>query len=48
MHCNTGSVGENIYADTFSEVVRIKDSSFDSYLTSIYLNQGNDIDIDNV
>ena len=43
-----GSVGENIYADTFSEVVRIKDSSFDSYLTSIYLNQGNDIDIDNV
>ena len=43
-----GSIGENIYAEGFSEVVRIKDSNFSSYLNSIYMNQGSDIDIDNV
>lgn len=43
-----GSIGENIYAEEFSEVVNITNSYFDSYLNSIYMNQGNDINIENV
>ena len=42
------SLGENIYAEQFSELVNITDCEFDSYLNSIYMNQGNDINVENV